>query len=193
MPANSEFTTPLPSPSRQAAQRDQADLQDYKADWVQHFEEAKARLQTLLGPRATTLQHVGSTAVPTMVAKPTIDILLITPDLRTLDDCATEMAGIGYKAHGEYGITGRRYFTMANSHSHSLGTSVNLYAFEPGHRHALNLLLLRDYLRSNADARHRYSSIKRALAKEHPANPGAYQAGKQPIFEWLLAKATGRR
>jgi len=191
MPANSEFTAH--PPSKQVAPGDKSGLQTYKPDWARHFEDAKSCLQSLLGARAASVQHIGSTAVPDMAAKPIIDILLITPDLHALDDATLEMSELGYKAHGEYGITGRRYFTRPNVDPHSSRPLINLHAFEPGHRHALNLLLLRDYLRSNAEARHRYSNIKRALAKEHPSNPGAYQAGKQPIFDWLLAKATGRR
>ena len=99
------------------------------------------------------------------------------------------MTELGYRAYGEYGIAGRRYFTRADT-----GVApINLHAFEPGHRHAVNLLLLRDYLRSNEHARRRYSNIKRALVIDNPTNPGAYQAGKQPVIEWLLARATGRR
>ena len=165
------------------------DLQEYQPGWVQIFEDAKQAIITQLGTRSITVQHIGSTAVPQMLAKPIIDILLITPELRRLDDAAGEMTELGYRAYGEYGIPGRRYFTRSEL-AHS---AINLHAFEPGHRHAVNLLLLRDYLRSNDAARRRYSNIKRALVSEHPTNPGAYQAGKQPIIEWLLARATGRR
>ena len=165
------------------------ELQEYNPQWPQQFTRVKTELMQRLNELVLDIQHIGSTAVPHMVAKPTIDILLITPDLEALDNAKRETTEMGFNGLGEYGVDGRRYFTRY----HPAHCAINLHAFQPGHRHAIDLLLLRDFLRSNQAARQRFETCKRAIAAEHRTNPGAYQAGKQPIIEWLLARATGRR
>lgn len=210
MPANSERPTPpvvpvlsgkptariaaslgskAPTAAATAAGATKVELHSYNPQWVRQYEHARVELTKRLGSIALDIQHVGSTAVPEMIAKPIIDVLLITPDLEALDNAKHATTELGYAGLGEYGIAGRRYFTRRGNHQYT----INLHAFEAGHRHAINLLLLRDFLRSNRSARERYNECKRNLATAHPTNPGAYQAGKQGAIEWLLARATGQR
>ena len=85
-------------------------LADYDPHWPQLFEEERTRLQAAIGERVADIQHVGSTSIPGIAAKPIIDIAV---HLRSLIDalyCITPLTELGYECLGEFGIPGRIYF-----------------------------------------------------------------------------------
>jgi len=124
-------------------------IRAYDPRWVGAFAREAARVRIALGPLSASIDHIGSTAVKDIVAKPLIDILIQVADLRSIDDRATRFEDIGYDARGEYGIAGRRYF------SKTVGTGIvtgyHIHAFETGSYQAKRHIAFRDCMRLRPD------------------------------------------
>ena len=84
---------------------------DYSADWPLQFTREAERLKALLGDELIVVHHVGSTSVPGLAAKPIIDLLPLVRAITFIDQRTPSLEEAGYKAWGEYGLPGRRYFT----------------------------------------------------------------------------------
>ncbi|WP_349632618.1 GrpB family protein [Peribacillus simplex] len=82
----------------------------YKKEWSKLFHEECQKLQEIFGHELINLYHIGSTAIPTIHAKPIIDILAVVKDVECVADFNKEMEEIGYDARWENGIAGRRFF-----------------------------------------------------------------------------------
>lgn len=160
------------------------DVVPYDPNWPSFFESESARLKTLL-PRAIGIEHFGSTAVPGMAAKPTVDILVGTssgspPPQDEIEALAKE----GYEFLGEDGRRpGRWFFRKRGS------TNFNL-SFVPMNSDLwTNNLLLRDYLRSDPSAAREYAQVKRAAAAASPHSLLSYQDHKREYVQQLLHRA----
>jgi GrpB-like predicted nucleotidyltransferase (UPF0157 family) len=78
--------------------------------WAAAFAREAAAIHDALGDVPIALHHVGSTAIPGIVAKPVIDMLGVVPRVEALDAHASRLVALGYEALGEFGVAGRRYF-----------------------------------------------------------------------------------
>ncbi len=142
-------------------------------------------LREALGDAVMLVEHVGSTAVPGLVAKPIIDILLEVRDVERLDGFHPEMAGLGYEVRGEFGIPGRRFFVKSTGprrthHVHAFATG------SPGlERH----LAFRDYMISHPKEAEAYGRLKESLAKEFPTDIEGYMNGKDAFIKEIEEKA----
>ena len=85
---------------------------EYSPTWPAEFELEAGRLRALVGDRLVDVHHIGSTSVPGLAAKPVIDLLPVVREIECMDELAPAMTAAGYRAWGEYGIDGRRFFTM---------------------------------------------------------------------------------
>jgi GrpB-like predicted nucleotidyltransferase (UPF0157 family) len=142
-----------------------------------------------MGANLVVLHHIGSTAVPGLPAKPTIDILAEVQSHDALEACIPELAAMGYQAKGENGVSGRRYF-------HSLSGEVHLFhlhAYEIGHADIRRHLDFRDYLRAHPDTARAYAALKHSLAAEYPYDPQLYTAGKSDFIRGVDRKAAAWR
>ncbi len=101
-------------------------LVPYNPEWPRVAAELSARL-SVLGPVLVTVHHIGSTAVPGLVAKPIIDLIPIVTGLSDLDRERSRVEALGYGWHGELGIPGRRYCTLADDAG---GRIAQLHFFE---------------------------------------------------------------
>lgn len=143
--------------------------------------EAAARseacaIQGALGACAITLHHIGSTAVPGILAKPIIDLLGVVASVRTLNTLALE--GLGYEAMGAYGIKGRRYFRKVNAKGRR---THHLHIFQDGAPPIERHLAFRDYLIAHKDVANAYSALKKRLTQEKSASNDRYMDGKDPF------------
>ncbi len=86
--------------------------------------------------------HMGSTAISGSKAKPIIDLLVEVASIERVDACQADMAALGYAAHGEYGIPGRRYFSRSVGEQHTH----HVHVYERGHEDIQRQLRFRDYL-----------------------------------------------
>lgn len=163
---------------------DEVRLVEVDGAWRERYRAVATELRGLVGGDRPLLRlhHVGSTAVPGLLAKPTLD--LMAPAARWPLDPATvaALAAFGYVDHGEHGLPGRHYFARG-------GHEVHLHVVDPGSGHLERHLALRDLLRSDADARERYARRKRELVRAHAGDRAAYVAGKDALVRELEVRA----
>ncbi|GAB4525152.1 MAG: hypothetical protein Kow00133_13610 [Amphiplicatus sp.] len=147
----------------------------HDSSWSRWFEEEAARLRPAFGPALVALHHVGSTAIPGILAKPVIDILVEAVSLVAIDERASAMRALGYEVMGEYGIQGRRYFKRKGA---SGAPGFHVHAYEAGSEDVRRHLAFRDYLLAHADEAQAYSALKASLADENGLLVDDYQERK---------------
>ena len=153
---------------------------DYDPRWADIFAEEKARMLQVLAGLDATVEHVGSTSVPGMPAKPIIDIMVTVRDSATAERSIGLLATIGYDYRGETGVHGRFYFAKGHPHGY------HLHMYPCGHPEIARLLLFRDYLRNSSEAAHKYSEIKRALSEKLRDDREAYAEAKSTFIKSIV-------
>jgi GrpB-like predicted nucleotidyltransferase (UPF0157 family) len=157
---------------------------DYDPHWAEMFEEEKACILQVFNGLGVTVEHVGSTSVPGLAAKPIIDIMVIVQDAAMGEKAIASLATLGYEYRGEMGIPGRYYFARGGPpHTHHL----HMYPYD--HPEITRLLLFRDFLRNNSDAANEYAKLKCALAEKFFDNRKAYTEAKSGFIQSIDAKA----
>lgn len=154
--------------------------------WSTQYRQAADEIRRLLGRACVRIHHIGSTAIPEIVAKPVIDILLETPDLVLLDQHASTLVRSGFEARGEYGIAGRRYFTRA-AQSHR--PALHLHCFMADTYEVGKHLAFRDYLRLHPDIAGQYAAIKLELSDADGVLVADYQDRKHPFVDRVTREA----
>ena len=157
----------------------------YDAAWKNEFEKIKGELKNALGELIIGIEHVGSTSVEGLCAKPCIDIDVIIKDYSVFESVLKALEGIGYIHEGDLGIKGReafRYTDKPNLMAHHLYVCPQDSA--ELHRH----LTFRDFLRSNPQAAAEYSAIKERAAALYPDDINGYIAYKSPCITQLYAQ-----
>ena len=156
-------------------------------EWRQEFEREAAQITAAAGGGSVvTVHHIGSTAIPHIYAKPVIDMLLVVKDHTDLDAKQAAMEALGYKALGEFGIAGRRYFRRDNADG---DRTHQVHAFEAGSPQIARHLAFRDYLIAHPDIAQQYSDLKRELAAQHPSDIEAYMDGKHEFIQEIDRRA----
>jgi GrpB-like predicted nucleotidyltransferase (UPF0157 family) len=146
----------------------------------------KKRVAPVLGELAMRIEHVGSTSVPGLAAKPVIDLDVLLRAAADLPEAIRRLEAIGYQHEGDKGIAGRHAF-----HALDAGDIPHhLYACVPECAEFARHVALRDYLRSHPDDARRYGELKTQLAARHPEDINAYMAGKDALVRELVALAT---
>jgi GrpB-like predicted nucleotidyltransferase (UPF0157 family) len=156
---------------------------DYDANWSSQYEQEKKQILLALGDTVTNIQHIGSTSVPGLAAKPVIDMLLGLKHIPLLPMQVSSLESIGYSYYGELGIPGRHYFRRGMPRSHQIHAVLIDSEFWKRH------ILFRDFLRKNPEAAQRYETLKRKLAKEFAGDRISYTDSKTPLIEQLLREA----
>ncbi|AMV19046.1 GrpB family protein [Planctomyces sp. SH-PL14] len=154
---------------------------DYSPDWPSAFERESARLRSLLADELVEIHHFGSTSVPGLAAKPIIDILPLVRRLAAVDELTPKLQATGYRAWGEYGLPGRRFFTR----DHEGFRSHNIHIYETGSPGVERHLAFSAYLRHHEAARQEYEALKREVYARHPADIVAYNDGKDALIKRL--------
>jgi len=159
------------------------DIVDYDPIWPARFEEMRARLAAALGVVAVRIDHVGSTAVPGLAAKPVVDIQVSVPDV---DDEAAFRAPIEGEGFALRFIEpGHRYFRPPPG----LPRLWQVHVCTVGSRWERDHLLFRDFLRAHSALADDYGQLKRRLAVGHRADRIAYTDAKGPFIEQVLRRA----
>lgn len=159
--------------------------------WAAAFDSASALVMDALGSNAIDAHHIGSTAIPNILAKPIIDVMIAVEDIGTVDSCNQAMAKLGYEAKGEFGIPTRRYFRKDDRHGkRTHQVHVFPYDSEQIERH----LAFRDFMIAHPQWATRYSDLKSDLAEKHPHSISDYNAGKDSFIKQIdTMAATWRR
>jgi GrpB-like predicted nucleotidyltransferase (UPF0157 family) len=158
-------------------------LHDYDPDWPRLFEREATRIHDALGDRALLLEHVGSTAVPGLAAKPRIDILLVVADSVDEPAYVPVLEAAGYVLR----------LREPDWHQHRLfrgpDTDINLHVFSPGCPEVDRMLVFRDRLRRDAADRQLYEQTKRELARREWKYVQHYADAKAGVGAEILARA----
>jgi len=164
-------------------------IMEYDPSWPRLFEEEKTRILVATGNRLTGIEHVGSTAVPGLAAKPIIDIMGGVRQLGDVAQCISALGGIGYEYVPQYEvyIPERRYFRKPQTgqgprthHLHIVETSSDFWQ-----RH----LLFRDYLRAHPEVAREYCDLKRRLAGVYGDDGWGYTEAKTAFIQTVVARA----
>jgi GrpB-like predicted nucleotidyltransferase (UPF0157 family) len=154
----------------------------YDEAWSSDFETIKDELEHAIGDFIVGIEHVGSTSVEGMSAKPCIDIDVIIPDYAVFDAVVAGLRTIGYIHEGDLGIKGREAFKYTDKpHLKTHHLYVCPQDSAELHRH----ITFRDFLRSNPEAVQQYSRVKESAARLFPDDIEKYIVYKSPCIEAL--------
>jgi GrpB-like predicted nucleotidyltransferase (UPF0157 family) len=160
---------------------------DYDPEWPRLFQREAERVRAALGDRIVSLEHVGSTSVPGLAAKPRIDILLVVAN------SADELAYVPALAAVGYVLRIREPDWYEHRMFNGPDTAVNLHVFSPGCPEIERMLLFRDWLRDNTSDRQLYERTKRELARQNWKYTQNYADAKTAVVEEILARARGEK
>ena len=156
----------------------------YDPAWPKEFERIRDRVAPAVGELCIGIEHVGSTSVPGLAAKPIIDIDVVISSRMLFPAVRDALHAVGYSHRGNLEIPGREaFFAPADTYPHHLYVcSVDA----PGlHDH----MVLRDMLRARPDLRERYAAAKRDAAARHPHDIDAYLEAKGGVIAEIMALA----
>ena len=161
---------------------------EYDPSWPVRYERERASIVEALGDvmeGVAGIEHVGSTAVPGLAAKPIIDIIVGLRELPVVERCVQPLESLGYEYRGELfpGIPGRYYFRKGNPRSHQLHLVEHRSEFWQRH------ILFRDLLRKSPAVAQEYAALKKELAVQYRTDRLAYSEAKTPFIESMLAQA----
>lgn len=154
----------------------------YDRTWKTAFEEIKVEIENAIGDLIIGIEHVGSTSVEGMSAKPCIDIDVIIKNYSVFDAVVNKLKTIGYSHEGDLGIKDREAFKYSNKpHLQMHHLYVCPQHSEELHRH----VTFRDFLRNHPDAVRKYSTVKETAARLFPDDIDQYIEYKSPCIEEL--------
>jgi GrpB-like predicted nucleotidyltransferase (UPF0157 family) len=156
---------------------------DYDPTWPATFERLRERAWRMVGDLAESIEHIGSTSVPGLAAKPVIDMDVVVPTLAVLDVTTERLVTLGYHPLGTQGIEHRFRFRPPPS-----DPAHNLYVVLAGSRAHRNHMLIRAYLRQHADAAAEYAALKRQLATAFYHDRRGYMLAKADFILRILAE-----
>ena len=171
---------------------------DYDPLWPVVFADLKRVIETTLGGLALSVEHVGSTAVPGLAAKPIIDLDVVIESEAGLAEVIDALSGLGYCHEGDLGIEGRQAFGRA---SHDVPyddtgrtwPSHHLYVCPQQSQELARHLVFRDYMREHLDDALEYATLKHRLAEQFRHDMNSYVEGKGVFIERILRDASQGR
>ena len=157
----------------------------YDEQWKQDFLKIKTELSNAIGQLIIGIEHVGSTSVQDLSAKPIIDIDVVIKDYTVLEDVVSGLREIGYQHEGNLGIVGREAFKYDGKEHLK---EHHLYVCPEDSPELKRHITFRDYLRTHPDAVREYSQIKAEGAKQYPDDIEQYIEYKSPFIEKIYAE-----
>ena len=167
---------------------------NYDPQWPLTFASLRRVIRTALCDLVMSIEHVGSTAVPGLAAKPIIDLVVVIKSASLLSGVIQSLANLGYFHEGVLGVPGREAFGREDHDVPRDGTCrhwthhhlyVCVQASDPLERN----LAFRNYLRENPGEASTYATLKRQLAQQYPHNMDSYVHGKTAFVEEILQRA----
>jgi len=162
---------------------DQVFLRSYTSIWKWLYQIEKFKLMTSLNGLVYDIQHVGSTAISGIPAKPIIDICIAISNYKAAMLCVHRIEGLGYKYKGENDTLQQHYFVKG------IPTAYHLYMVEKGNNIFINGVLFRDYIKQCSDVATNYVILKQQLALQFATDRIEYQKAKQSFVNQVIEKA----
>ena len=175
------------SPPPLGLNREELYLSPYRDEWPALFETERKTLASAIGDRVRDIQHVGSTAVRGMHAKPILDIAIAVEGFETARVCIEPVVELGYTYRGENGISRRHYFQKGEPCTH------HIHMVEETSEEWTNLILFRDYLRSDRSVAEEYGRLKASLVDNLARDRKAYLAAKAEFITEAIKEACATR
>jgi GrpB-like predicted nucleotidyltransferase (UPF0157 family) len=158
---------------------------DYDPAWPGRFRQEEARIRAALGEGALSVEHIGSTSVPGLAAKPIIDVLLVVEDSGDEASYLPALEGAGYVLRvREPDLEEHRMFRTP-------AKDVHVHVYSAGSKEIERYLLLRDHLREDERDRTLYAKTKRELARREWPSVDHYAEAKTEVIEGILTRASG--
>jgi len=157
----------------------------YDENWPQEFEKIKAEILPVVEDLILSIEHVGSTSVKGLYAKPIIDMNILIDDNGLLPAVTQRLAQLGYTHVGDLGIIGREAFKYADK-PHLMAH--HLYVCPKDSMEHKRQITFRDHLRLHPDDCEKYSNIKLEMAAKFPHDIDGYISGKQPVVLEIYEK-----
>ncbi|MFC3500936.1 GrpB family protein [Micromonospora krabiensis] len=158
-------------------------IEDYDPAWPERFAAASSTVKAVLGDLVIGIEHVGSTSVPGLAAKPVIDIDVLLPETTDESRYLPALEGIGYRlVLREPWWHGHRMLIASSE-------DVNLHIWPHDAPEPVRHRLFRDWLRTHPDDRELYAATKRRLARETIGRAGDYSLAKNEVVDQILARA----
>ncbi|MFN2465888.1 MAG: GrpB family protein [Candidatus Dormibacteria bacterium] len=159
-------------------------ITDYDGTWPRLFRDLASPVARAVSDLGAEVEHVGSTAVPGLAAKPIIDMDVVVPSAEVIPRAIERLRRLGYIHQGDLGISGREAFQSPPG-----APPHHLYVTVAGSKQHRDHLLFRDQLRGDPDLASRYASLKRRLAAEYIEDRGGYSEAKSAFISSALAAA----
>lgn len=154
----------------------------YNPAWKDAFEEIKGEIEAALGDLILGVEHVGSTSVEGLSAKPCIDVDVVIADYSVFAEVVRRLEAIGYSHEGDLGIRDREAFRYSDK-PHLLAH--HLYVCPRDSRELHRHITFRDFLRSHPEAAKQYGQVKERAAQLFPEDMDQYIAYKSPCIARL--------
>ncbi len=160
------------------------ELLPHDPEWEKAFFEEKQKIVKLIGDKIIGIEHIGSTAIKTIHAKPIIDIAISLEKYSDGFECIESLNSIGYLYKGEYGVLGRHFFRTNDEI-----VKFHLHMFEITSNEWKNHILFRNYLNQNPGKAKEYEALKFKLLKEFPDERELYTRNKGPFIQKIIEEA----
>jgi len=165
-------------------------IEEYNKDWIKQFKKIQNILENNLN-NIVKIEHVGSTAIIGMCAKPIIDIDIVINNINDFVNVKKDLKIIGYAHKGDLGVNGMEMFERDNSYNEENldNTNHHLYVCTKDNEELNRHILFRDYLNKNEKARIEYIEIKREIIKKvGNQNRQKYVSLKETKYNWFFEK-----
>ena len=163
------------------------ELQEYDPAWKQRFLNAAEKLRPIFGDNLIEIDHIGSTSIIGMVAKPQVDILVVVKNLDQIKDQYNVFTKAGFTPKGRgYVAEDDEYITEDSVDGKRL---VSVHTLQEGNPKIPEYKIFRDYLQNNEEDRDLYIATKRRLYSEHQDNYMNYYRGKEEVIAGIKARA----
>lgn len=164
-------------------------IEEYTSKWILQFKEEQKIIKNVIGSTAIAIEHIGSTSVEGLSAKPILDIMVGVRDLNDIDAFIEPLKAIGYEHVFHQEFPNRRFFRKGLWRA---GTH-HLHIYQYGSEDWENNLSFRNYLRNHPDVRKQYEQLKRKLATKHHFDRVAYTNAKAPFIVDIIRKSKKER
>ena len=162
------------------------ELVPHNPQWLLLFDKERARLLGHTSLSTDHIEHIGSTAVPGLIAKPVIDIMVGVEVLSPDCELREQICGLGYEFMGHAGVAGRYYFRRRDAYH------FNLHLVELSGSHWVNNIALRDYLCGDAVARRDYAEVKVRAVESGCVGLLDYSAAKSDFLQRVVGTLSGK-
>ena len=159
-------------------------IEDYDPRWPGKFETLRSRIARVLDALVNAIEHIGSTAVPGLAAKPIIDIDILLRSAGDFPLVRARLATLGYEHEGDQGIAGREVFRIPPGE-----ISHHLYVCLPDSQEYVRHIAFRNYLRSHQEEASAYAVLKRQLARKFAIDREAYTQAKTDFVRQILLRS----